>query len=159
MPVLEDIEEECTDELRGCCGQLLATNWESEHTLCDGVEEAWIELENVPTLVVVHGSMPLLVKTFDTRTPSIMGLWLTFVWHVEAYMFQRGPLCVTLFMGMMGQRGSKGIWILDMGRGTAQRFCTHFKCQVTLSLTFFIILTSLLFFFEKKKMYVLVYFM
>ena len=26
MQVLEDIEEECTDELRGCCEQLLATN-------------------------------------------------------------------------------------------------------------------------------------
>ena len=54
MPVLEDIEEECTDKLQGCCGQLLATNWESEHTLCDGVEEAYrvgglsIELEKCP---------------------------------------------------------------------------------------------------------------
>ena len=41
MPVLEDIEEECTDELRECCGQLLAMNRESEHILCDGVEEAY----------------------------------------------------------------------------------------------------------------------
>ena len=41
MPVLEDIEEECTDKLRGCCGQLLVTNRESEHTLCDRVEEAY----------------------------------------------------------------------------------------------------------------------
>ena len=54
MPVLEEIEEEGTDELRGCCGQLLATNCESEHTLCDGVEEAYkvgglsIELEKCP---------------------------------------------------------------------------------------------------------------
>ena len=54
MPVLEDIEEEGTDELRGCCGQLLATNRESEHTLCDGVEEAYrvgglsIELKKCP---------------------------------------------------------------------------------------------------------------
>ena len=54
MPVLEDIEEECTDELQGCCWQLLATNWESEHMLRDGVEEAYrveglsIELEKCP---------------------------------------------------------------------------------------------------------------
>ena len=54
MPVLEDIEEG-TDELRGCCGQLLVTNCECEHTLCDGVEEAYrvrgllIELEKWPT--------------------------------------------------------------------------------------------------------------
>ena len=54
MPVLEDIEEEGTDELQGCCGQLLATNHESEHTLCDGVEEVYrvgglsIELEKSP---------------------------------------------------------------------------------------------------------------
>ena len=54
MPVLEDIEEECTDELQGCCGQLLATNRESEHTLYDGVEEVYrvgglsIELEKCP---------------------------------------------------------------------------------------------------------------
>ena len=38
MPVLEDMEES-TDELQGCFGQLLATNRECEHTLCDGVEE------------------------------------------------------------------------------------------------------------------------
>ena len=53
MPVVEDIEEG-TDELRGCCGQLLATNCKCEHTLCDGVEEAYrvgglsIELEKCP---------------------------------------------------------------------------------------------------------------
>ena len=39
IPVLEDIEEECMDELRECCGQLLVTNRESKRTLCDGVEE------------------------------------------------------------------------------------------------------------------------
>ena len=38
MPVQENLEEG-TDELRGCCGQLLVTNHECEHTLCDGVEE------------------------------------------------------------------------------------------------------------------------
>ena len=54
MPVLEDIEEECMDELRECCGKLLATDRESEHTLCDRVEEVdWvgglsIELEKCP---------------------------------------------------------------------------------------------------------------
>ena len=54
MPVLEDIEEEGTDELRGCCGQLLAASRESKHMLCDGVEEAYrvggllIELEKCP---------------------------------------------------------------------------------------------------------------
>ena len=54
MPVLEDIEEECTDELQERCGQLLATNRESEHMLCDGVEEAYrvgglsIKLEKCP---------------------------------------------------------------------------------------------------------------
>ena len=53
MPVQEDLEES-TDELQGCCGQLLATNRECEHTLCDGVEEAYrvggppIELEKCP---------------------------------------------------------------------------------------------------------------
>ena len=53
MPVQEDLEEG-TDELRGCCGQLLATNRDCEHTLCDGVEEACrvgglsIELEKCP---------------------------------------------------------------------------------------------------------------
>ena len=53
MPVQEDLEEGM-DELRGCCGQLLATNHECEHTLCDGVEEAYrvgglsIELEKCP---------------------------------------------------------------------------------------------------------------
>ena len=41
MPVLEDIKEECTDELRECCRQLLAMNRESKHTLCDGVKEAY----------------------------------------------------------------------------------------------------------------------
>ena len=50
MPVQEGLEEG-TDELRGCCGQLLATNCECKHTLCDGVEEPYrvgglsIELE------------------------------------------------------------------------------------------------------------------
>ena len=53
MPVLEDIEE-CTDKLQECCEQLLATNRESEHMLCDGVEEAYrvaglsITLEKCP---------------------------------------------------------------------------------------------------------------
>ena len=42
------------DVLWGCCGQLLATNHECEHMLCDGVEEAYrvgglsIELEKCP---------------------------------------------------------------------------------------------------------------
>ena len=54
MPVLEDIEEECIHKLQECCGQLLATNRESEHTLCDGLEEVYrvggllIELEKCP---------------------------------------------------------------------------------------------------------------
>ena len=54
MPVLEDIEEQCTDELMECCSQVLATNWESKHTLCSRVEEAYwvgglsIELEKCP---------------------------------------------------------------------------------------------------------------
>ena len=54
MPVLEDIKEECMDELMECCGKLLATNWESEHTLCNGVEDAYrvgrllIKLEKCP---------------------------------------------------------------------------------------------------------------
>ena len=53
MPVQEDMEEG-TDELQGCCEQLLATNCKCEHTLCDGVEEAYrvgglsIELEKCP---------------------------------------------------------------------------------------------------------------
>ena len=53
MPVQEDLEEG-TDELQGCCGQLLVTNCECEHTLFDGVEEAYrvgglsIELEKCP---------------------------------------------------------------------------------------------------------------
>ena len=53
MPVQEDLEEG-TDELWGCCGQLLATNCKCEHMLCDGVEEAYrvgglsIELEKCP---------------------------------------------------------------------------------------------------------------
>ena len=53
MPVQEGLEEG-TDELRGCFGQLLATNHECEHMLCDGVEEAYrvgglsIELEKCP---------------------------------------------------------------------------------------------------------------
>ena len=52
-PVQEDLEEG-RDELRGCCGQLLATNCKCEHTLCDGVEEPYrvgglsIELEKCP---------------------------------------------------------------------------------------------------------------
>ena len=46
--------EEGTDELWGSCGQLLTTNRECEHTLCDGVEEEYrvgglsIELEKCP---------------------------------------------------------------------------------------------------------------
>ena len=53
MLVQEDLEEGM-HELWGCCGQLLATNHECEHTLCDGVEEAYrvgglsIELEKCP---------------------------------------------------------------------------------------------------------------
>ena len=53
MPVQEDLEEG-TDELSGCCGRLLATNHECEHTLCDRVKEAYrvggllIELEKCP---------------------------------------------------------------------------------------------------------------
>ena len=53
MPVQEDLEEGM-DELQGCCGQLLVTNHEYEHMLCDGVEEAYrvgglsIELEKCP---------------------------------------------------------------------------------------------------------------
>ena len=38
MPAQEDLEEG-TDELRVCCGQLLATNHEHVHTLYDGGEE------------------------------------------------------------------------------------------------------------------------
>ena len=53
MPVQEDLKEGM-DELQGCCGQLLVTNHECEHMLCDGVEEAYrvgglsIELEKCP---------------------------------------------------------------------------------------------------------------
>ena len=43
MPVLEDIEEDA-DELQGCCGQLLATNHECEHTLLMGWRKH-VELE------------------------------------------------------------------------------------------------------------------
>ena len=52
-PVQEDLEEGI-DELQGCCGQLLVTNRECEHTLCDGAEEPYrvgglsIELEKYP---------------------------------------------------------------------------------------------------------------
>ena len=38
MPAQEDMEEG-TDELWICCRQLLVTNHEHEHTLCDGGEE------------------------------------------------------------------------------------------------------------------------
>ena len=53
MPVQEDLEEG-TNELQKCCGQLLATNREWEHTLCGGVEKAYgvgglsTELEKCP---------------------------------------------------------------------------------------------------------------
>ena len=53
LPVQEDLKEG-TDELWGCCGQLLATNCECEHILCERVEEAYrvgglsIELEKYP---------------------------------------------------------------------------------------------------------------
>ena len=40
MPVQKDLEEG-TDELWECCGQLLVTNCECEHTLCDRVEEPY----------------------------------------------------------------------------------------------------------------------
>ena len=53
MSAREDLKEG-TDELQGCCGQLLATNHQCEHTLCDGGEEPYrvgglsIELEKCP---------------------------------------------------------------------------------------------------------------
>ena len=39
MPVQADAEGG-TDDLKVCCGQLLASNHEHEHTLCDGVEDS-----------------------------------------------------------------------------------------------------------------------
>ena len=65
--------------------------------------------------------MPPPLETFNTRTPSIVVFWLTSVQHVGVYTFLRGPLCITLFMGTMGQLGSKGIWILDMVQGATSR--------------------------------------
>ena len=71
MPVLEDTEEEGTDKLQGCCGQLLATNWESEHMLCDGVEEVYriggllIELEKCP-----HSGRGAQFYASPTQNPS-----------------------------------------------------------------------------------------
>ena len=53
MPAQEDLEEG-TDDLWACCGQLLVTNHEHEHTLCDEEEEPYrvgglsIELEKCP---------------------------------------------------------------------------------------------------------------
>ena len=46
--------DEGTEDLRMCCGQLLAINHEHEHTLCDSKEDAYsmgglsIELERCP---------------------------------------------------------------------------------------------------------------
>ena len=53
MPVQADAEEG-TDDLKVCCGQLLANNREHEHTLCDGEEDSYragglaFELEGCP---------------------------------------------------------------------------------------------------------------
>ena len=53
MPVQADAEGG-TDDLKICCGQLLASNCKHEHTLCDGeedfcrVEGLAIELEGCP---------------------------------------------------------------------------------------------------------------
>ena len=97
-----------------------------------------------PTLVVARGSMHLQARILDTRTPSTMGSWVTFVQRVGGFMFWRGPSCAILSMGMMGQRVSKGTWTYVMGRGIVRRSHTHFKYRLTCSLFCF----PFLFFFK-----------
>ena len=52
--IVQGDTESGTDDLKVCCGQLLASNHEHEHTLCDGEEDHYragglvIELEGCP---------------------------------------------------------------------------------------------------------------
>ena len=114
MPVLEDLEEG-TDKLQGCCGQLLATNRECEHTLCDGVEEAYrvgglsIELEKCP-----HPGFDARFYAFPNQNlqhqDSIHHGVLAYICGAcRGIYISEGPLCATLFKGTTGQWGSKEI--------------------------------------------------
>ena len=53
MPVQDDVKEG-TDEFKACCRQLLASNRDQEHSLCDGEEDPYrlgglaIEMEGCP---------------------------------------------------------------------------------------------------------------
>ena len=40
MPAQDDVKEG-TDELMACCGQLLASDRDQEHSLCDGKEDPY----------------------------------------------------------------------------------------------------------------------
>ena len=40
MPVQDDVKEG-TDELKACCGQLLACDRDQEHSLCEGKEDPY----------------------------------------------------------------------------------------------------------------------
>ena len=86
----------------------------------------------LPVSTASTGLLCLLVgaHVHHVRSDTEVSVWLLPHEHriqCVTYTFLRGPLCITLFMGTMGQWGSKGIWILDMGKGSALRFHTHIK--------------------------------
>ena len=113
MPV-QDLEVG-TDELRGYCGQLLPTNHECEHMLCDGVEEAYgvgglsIELEKCPHPGCGAWFYASPTQNLQHQDSIHHGVLAYICGACRVYTFPRGPLCITLFMGTTGQWGSKEI--------------------------------------------------
>ena len=108
MPVQEDLEEG-TDELQGCCGQLLVTNCKCEHTLCDGVEEPYrvgglsIELEKCPhpDCGVQFYSSP--TQNLQHQDSVHCGVLAYVCGPCRGMYILRGPLCAISFMGTTGQ--------------------------------------------------------
>ena len=141
MPVLEDIKEG-TDELQGCCWQLLATNHECEHTLCDGVEEVYrvgglsIELDKCP-----HPGCGVCFYASPTqnlqRQDSVHHGVLAYVCGAcRGIYISEGALVCHIIHGHNKPVGFERDMNVRHGKGTTQRFCTHIKHQLILSLTF-----------------------
>ena len=124
MPVQEDLEEGM-DELRGCCRQLLATNHECEHMLCDGVEEAYkvgglsIEIEKCPH----HGCG---AQFYASPTQNLQHQDSV---HCGILAFVCGA-CRCIYIS----EGALVYHIIHRHNGpvgferSVQKFCTHIKC-------------------------------
>ena len=143
MPAQEDLEEG-TDELRVCCRQLLVTNHEHEHTLCDGGEEPCrvgglsIKLEKCPHPSCGGDFILPLLKIFSIRNSVHRGIFTYVCGACRGIYVSEGAFVCHIIHGHNGPVGFKS----DMNIRHRERHCmrvsyTFLKVNLFLTLQSF----------------------